>query len=836
MSSSTRPQLNKIGCKYVTKRDGRREDLDVRKIFNRINDASRGLKNIDPQSLTDEISVGLNNGISTSDIDEYAADIASGKVFENTEFDTLASAIVVSSHQRKIKDSFSVLMNRLCVEDKIIDPKYNTFIQENAKVLDEAINYNRDFLFNYFGFKTLVDRYLLKNRRGEVVERPQHMMMRVAVCVSDRLSVSRKQRLDRIIETYNAMSLKHYTHATPTLFHAGTVVSQLSSCFLLAPRANNAIGLTETFADIAKIAMNSGGVGLNLQDYPALGSYLHDMNAVSPGSIPMIKTMDGLVNALKLDSGNRRQSAIAVYTEPWHPDIFRFLAMKQIDSDESELAKDLFFGLWMPDLFMKRLEKKNSMWTLMCPKKCPGLSDVWGEDFEKLYEWYEKEYPDLRRVPCSDLMSAIIKSQLETGTPFMCFKDAVNRKSNQKHIGTIKCSNLCTEIMEYSSPDETAVCNLASIAVNNFVDEEGGTFDFEELRRITKLVSRNLDNVIDVTHYPTEPARKSNLRHRPVGIGVQGLADTFAMLGYAFDSAEARKLDVEIFENIYYAAVETSCELAEERGVYPSYEGSPARQGKLQFDMWREEEGRKVETTLDWDKLKREKLSQYGMRNSYLLAPMPTASTAQILGNNESIEPFTSNTYTRKVTSGLFNVVNKHLYKRLMKRGMWSSGLGNLLATTRGSIQDIEGIDADTKLLFRTVWEIPQKSLVEMAAARAPFIDQSQSLNIHISALNYSKACAKVNALHLKTWHEGLKTGLYYLRTRPASNPVPFTANEKKANETREDLARMAAERRSLMSVEDNRRGEEEEEDKLAFRRPFVCRRDIREECAACSS
>lgn len=813
-----------ITCKYVTKRDGQQENLNVRKIFNRINNASRGLRNIDPQRLTDEILVGLHNGISTSDIDEYAADVAIGKVFENIEFDTLASFIVISNHQRKITDSFSDIMNRLCVEDKIIDPTYNTFIQENAKVLDEAINYSRDFLFNYFGFKTLVDRYLLKNRRGKVVERIQHMMMRVAVCVSDRLSVSRKQRLDRIIETYNAISLKYYTHATPTLFHACTVVPQLSSCFLLAPRTNDAIGLTKTFADITRITMNSGGVGLNLQDYPALGSYLHDMNAVSPGSIPMIKTMDGLVNALKLDSGNRRQSAIAVYTEPWHPDIFKFLAMKQIDSDESELAKDLFFGLWMPDLFMRRLNN-NSMWTLMCPKKCPGLSDVWGVDFEKLYEQYEEQYPDLPRVPCSDLWYAIIKSQLETGTPYMCYKDTVNRKSNQKHIGTIKCSNLCTEIMEYSSPDETAVCNLASIAVNTFVDEDDGTFDFEKLRQITKLVTRNLDNVIDASHYPTDRARRSNFRHRPMGIGIQGLADTFAMLGYAFDSAEARKLDVKIFENIYYAAVETSCELAKERGVYPSYKGSPASRGKLQFDMWREEEGRKVETTLDWDKLKREKLSEYGMRNSYLLAPMPTASTAQILGNNESIEPFTSNTYTRKVTSGFFNVVNKHLYKRLMKQGIWSSGLGNLLATTRGSIQDIEGIDYDTKLMFRTVWEIRQRSLVEMAAARAPFIDQSQSLNIYINASTYPEACAKVNALHRTTWSEGLKTGLYYLRTRPASNPVQFTADEKKANETREALAKMAAE---LLS--DNGK----EEDEPAFQRAFVG--DNREGCAACSS
>ena len=828
------PQLDRIRCKYVTKRNGRKEALDVNKIFNRINDASRNLKNINTHSLTNEILVGLRNGISTNDIDEYAADIAFSKVLENTEFDTLASIIVVSNHQRNIKDSFSALMNRLCVKDKIIDPQYNTFIQENANVLDEAIDYKRDFLFNYFGFKTLVDRYLLRNRRGEVVERPQHMMMRVAVCVSDRFSVSRKQRLDRIIETYNAMSFKHYIHATPTLFHACTVKSQLSSCFLLAPRADDAIGLTKTFTDIAKIAMNTGGVGLNLQDYPALGSYLHDMNAVSPGSIPMIKTMDSLVNALKLSNGNRRPASIAVYIEPWHPDIFKFLAAKRIESDESELAKDLFFGLWMPDLFMKRLEKKNSTWTLMCPKKCPGLSDVWGEDFEKLYEQYEEQYPDLRRVPCSDLWNSIIRSQLETGTPYMCYKDTVNRKSNQKHIGTIKCSNLCTEIMEYSSPDETAVCNLASIAVNTFVDEDRCTFDFEKLRHITKLVTRNLDNVIDATFYPTKRARKSNLSHRPMGIGVQGLADTFALLGYAFDSAEAKDLNVKIFENIYYAAVETSCELAKERGVYPSFEDSPASQGKLQFDMWREEEGRKIETTLDWDKLKREKLSKYGMRNSYLTALMPTASTAQILGNNESIEPFTSNTYTRKVSSGFFIVVNKHLYKCLMNQGKWTSGLGNLFATTRGSIQDIEGIDTNTKYMLRTVWEIPQKSLVEMAAARAPFIDQSQSLNIHINADSFQKARAKVSSLHRATWNMGLKTGLYYLRTRPASNPVQFTVDERKAKVTRDILAKKAVE----LSGEDKKgRGEEEEEAaELAFQIASACGRDSREECVACSS
>ena len=784
---------------YVTKRNGEKEVLNRHKIENRIKNASHDLRSIDPKSLTEEIVCRIKKATSTNDIDECIADVAIEKVFENLEYDTLASNIVISNHQRKIKDSFSVIMNNL-FEDGIISPIYNAYIQENAEVLDEAIDYERDFLINYFGFKTLLNKYLLKNRRGDVVERPQHMMMRVAVCVSDIYSLNTNQCLDSIIETYNALSLKHYTHATPTLFDACTTMPHLSTGFVLAPRANDAIGLTETFGDIVRIAVNTGVVGLNLQDYPALGSYLQATNTVSPGSIPMIKTLNKLLSSID----SRRKSAIAVYTEPWHPDIFKFLAMKKMDNDESHLVNDIFLGLWMPDLFMKRLEK-NSTWTLMCPKKCPGLSDVWGEDFETLYEQYENQYPDLPRVPCSDIWSAIIESQLETGMPYICYKDAVNRKSNQKHIGTIKCSNLSTEIVQYSSHDETAVCNLASIAVNNFVNEEEGTFDFEKLREITKLVTRNLNNVIDAGFYPTEPARRSNLRHRPIGIGVQGLADTFAMLGYAFDSAEARELDVKIFENMYYAAVETSCELAKEKGVYLSYGGSPASRGKLQFDMWRDEEWRGIETTLDWDKLKREKLNEYGMRNSYLLASMPTPSTAKILGNNESIEPFNSNIITTKVNSKSFTVVNKHLVKRLKKQGMWNPGLYNLLATTRGSIQNIDGIDADTKLIFRTGWEIPQKSLVEMAAARAPFIDQSQSLNIHSSASTHQKAFAKVDALHRATWDAGLKTGLYHLRTRPAFDPVEFTADEKQAKETRNVLAKMAAERRSR-----ERRGEEE--------------------------
>ena len=765
---------------YVIKRNGKRQCLDTHKIFKRIKNASRDLENVDAKRLTYEILAKLPDNISTNDIDECIANVAIDKVFENVEYDTLASNIVISNHQRKIKDSFSVIMNKLCVEDGIVNPIYNVYIQENAKVLDEAIDYKRDFLINFSSFKTL-NKYLLKNSRGEVVERPQHMMMRVAVCVSDTYSV--QQRLEKIIETYNALSLKQYTHNTPTLFHACTNMSYLSTGFLLAPRANDAIGLTETFADIARIAVNTGRVGLNLQDYPALGSYLQGANTVSPGSIPMIKTLNNLLSSID----NRRRVAIAVYTEPWHPDIFNFLALKQIDSDGNQLIKDIFFGLWMPDLFMKRLEK-NSTWTLMCPKMCPGLSDVWGEDFERLYEQYEEQYPYLPRVPCSDIWSAVIKSQLETGMPSICYKDAVNRKSNQKHIGTIKCSNFSTECMEYSSHDETAVCNLASIAVNNFVNEEEGTFDFEKLREITKLVTTNLDNSIRATYYHTKNMSRSNYSHRPIGIGVQGLADTFAMLGYAFDSAEARELDVRIFESMYYAAVETSCELAKESGVYSSYKGSPASRGKLQIDMWREENLRTIETTLDWDKLKREKLSKYGMCNSYLLALMPTPCTATILGNNESIEPFSSNIITTKLDNKKFlTVVNKHLVKRLKKQGMWNPGLCNLLATTRGSIQDIDGIDADTKLIFRTVWEIPQKSLVEMAAARAPFIDQSQFLNIHISASPYQKLFAKVNTLHRTIWSKGLKTGLYHLRKGPDS--IQLTANEEKARETREILA-----------------------------------------------
>ncbi|KAK3883929.1 hypothetical protein Pcinc_011784 [Petrolisthes cinctipes] len=525
-----------------------------------------------------------------------------------------------------------------------------------------------------------------------------------------------------------------------------------------------------------------------------MGSYMKETNSQSKGLIPLLKMTDCFVAATKQDSGNRRQTAVAVYNELWHPDLINFLKMRRPGTDETDMAKYLFFGLWVNDLFMERLVE-NGTWTLMCPKRCPGLSDLYGEEFKKKYEEYERTMPDLPKIQCKKLWSEIIVAQIETGLPFMCFKDAVNYKSNQKHIGTIRCSNLCTEIMEYSSSDETAVCNLASVAVNMYVDKETRTFDFGKMTDDVRIVTKNLDNVIDRTRYPTEEARRSILRHRPVGIGIQGLADAFMLMGMVYGDPESMILNRRIAEHIYYAAVEASCDLAKERGTYPAFEGSPASQGLLQFDLWRDEQERKtargfttkfrpIVTELDWDMLKRDKLLKHGMRNSYVVAPMPTASTAQILGNNESFEPFTSNLYTRNVMNGMFKVVNKHLFRHLFENNMWSPGWGDLMLDTHGSVQDIEGLDEHTKKMFRTVWEMPQKMLVDMAIDRAPFVDQSQSLNVFMDE-DMTDAFGKLTKLHMYTWRMGLKTGMYYLRTPPPSNATQFAVDHDRVKQTR---------------------------------------------------
>lgn len=813
----------KKGCKKVVKRSGEVEDFEEHKMYERmVNSCKELTHHIDLIAFLDEIVSSLRDYVSTQDIDDYIASMAYNKVFKNNIFDKISTNILVSNNHRTITKPFHVIMEDM-TKIGIIGTKFNSFVQRNSTAIENALRHDRDYDFSFFGLRTLYDKYLLKNRSGRMVERPQHMFMRVAIMVSV-VEDEEKQWLKRTLENYELLSTKKYTHATPTLFNACTVTPQLSSCFLVTPQGGSSLeGLVKTFEDIAKISINTGGVGIAMQDYAARGSYVETANAKSRGLIPFLRVMDELVDAIKLDSGNKRQTAVAVYCELWHPDIMTLIEMKCPSSKPEEFAKNLFFGVWVNDLFMERLAN-NGEWTLMCPIKCPGLSKVYGEEFERLYTDYETKNPDLKRVPCSTIWISLLKAQLESGTPYLCFKDSVNRKSNQKHIGAINCSNLCTEIMEYSSEDETAVCNLASIAVNMFVSKDGSHYDFDGLVKCTKKAIRNLNTTIDVTHYPTEKAKNSNMNHRPVGIGIQGLADAFILMGMSYGDNESKTLNRRIAEHIYYAAVEESCDMAKEQhdklktklsqeefallgrfpGAYPKFEGSPASQGKLQFDLWKDEQNEKkakgyttkfrpIVTELDWDTLKKEKLLKYGMRNAYTVAPMPTASTAQILGNNEAFEPYTNNIYTRNVTNGMFKVMNKHLYNTLNEKGLWDDGVGNLLMSTRGSVQDIEGLDKKTKEMFRTVWEIPQKTLVDMAIDRAPFVDQSQSLNIFMDVNTFGEAYERLTKMHFYTWRMGLKTGMYYLRTPPSSNATQVAIDHEAAKATRTKILIKAA-------------------------------------------
>lgn len=912
------------GCETVVKRDGTLEAFNEHKIFKRVSSCcGHLLKHIDFFAFLGEIVPSFRNGVSTQEIDDYMAATAYNKAFKNRTFDEIATRILVTNNHRSITEPFHVIMNRM-TEKELISPFYNDFVQKNAKELERGLRHDRDYEFNFFGLRTLYDKYLLKDRTGMMVERPQHMFMREAIMVSERdLNPSNPEEgerrwLEATLETYELLSNRFYTHATPTLFNACTVEPQLSSCFLIVPKECSSLkGFTRTITDIVDITSNTGGVGIAVQDYPSRGGYVWKSNAKSRGLIPLLKATDLQVAAMKWDGGNKRQTALAVYCELWHPDIISFIEMKCPDASPDEFAKDLFFGVWVSDLFMKRLVEKG-YWTLMCPLKCPGLSDLHGEEFERKYMEYEATYPDLKRVSCQSIWVSLLKAQIETGNPYICFKDSVNRKSNQKHIGTIKCSNLCTEIMEYSSEDETAVCNLASIAVNMFVSKDGSYFDFDGLVECVKKVTRNLNMVIDVTFYPTEEARRSNMNHRPAGIGIQGLADAFLLMGMSYGDEKSKALNRRIAEHIYYAAVEESCDMAKERydklkkelspeefarlgkfpGAYPKFDGSPASQGKLQFDLWRDEQNdkrdkgcttkfRPIITELDWDRIKG-KLLKYGMRNAYLVAPMPTASTAQILGNNEAFEPFTNNFFTRNVTNGLFKVVNRHLYTAMKKEGLWDEGFGNLLMASRGSVQDIEGLSAKTKEMFRTVWEIPQKTIVDMAIDRAPFVDQSQSLNIFMDVKDFNDAAIKLTKMHLYTWRMGLKTGMYYLRS-PSSynatqvavehNAVAVTrANIKEAasaqrkkrefdacdiDEVSTDAGELVSPRKKAKRLSPNEKEADSSptkrpstatdiedadlidgllegngsagEDRLAYEK-MVCNRDNQEECLACSS
>ena len=697
-----------------------------------------------------------------------AAETAAYMTVTHPDYAILAARIAVSNLHKQTKKQWSSVVSDLY---HYVNPKNRTAspmiaketyecVMRHKDELDSAIVYDRDFNYQYFGFKTLERSYLLK-LNGKIVERPQHMIMRVAVGIWG-------DNVERVIETYNLMSNKFFTHASPTLFNAGTPQAQLSSCFLVDMKDDSIEGIYDTLKTCAMISKMAGGIGLNIHRIRATGSYIAGTNGTSNGIIPMLRVFNNTARYVD-QGGNKRPGAFAIYLEPWHADVFEFLDLRKNHGKEEIRARDLFLALWIPDLFMKRVEK-NGEWTLMCPNECPGLADCYGDEFEALYEQYEKEGRGRKTVKAQKLWYAILEAQTETGNPFMLYKDHCNRKSNQKNLGTIRSSNLCTEIVEYSAPDEVAVCNLASLALPQFVDYNDGVYDFKKLHEVTQVVVRNLNKIIDVNHYPVKEAYNSNMRHRPIGVGVQGLADAFLALRMPFESPEARELNKQIFETIYHAALTASCDLAKEQGPYSTYEGSPVSQGILQYDMWNV-----TPTSLwDWDALK-VKIKEHGVRNSLLLAPMPTASTSQILGNNECFEPYTSNIYQRRVLAGEFQVVNPWLLKDLVDMGLWSDNMKNRIIAEGGSIQNIPNIPADIKALYKTVWEISQRTVVQMAADRGAFIDQSQSLNIHMR----EPSMGKITSMHFTGWKLGLKTGMYYLRTQAAAQPIQFTVDQE---------------------------------------------------------
>ena len=767
----------------VIKRDGRKETVKFDKITARIEKLSYGLNSdfVKTIEIAKKVIDGLYDGVSTQELDELAAETAATLTTKHPDFATLAARIAVSNLHKTTSKSFSSTMKRLYTyvnpktgeNASLLSKEVYGIINKNAALLDSSIIYDRDFSYDYFGFKTLEKSYLLK-LDGKVVERPQHMLMRVAVGIH-------MDDIDSVLETYNLLSEKWFTHATPTLFNAGTPKPQLSSCFLLTMKEDSIDGIYDTLKQCAKISQSAGGIGLSIHNVRATGSYIKGTNGVSNGIIPMLRNFD--MTARYVDQGGgKRKGSFAIYIEPWHSDIFEFLQLKKNHGKEELRARDLFYAMWIPDLFMKRVES-NEDWSLFSPDEAKNLHETYGEEFEKLYEKYEKEGKARKTVKAQDLWFEILEAQIETGNPYILYKDAANKKSNQKNLGTIKSSNLCTEIIEYTSPDEVAVCNLASIALNKFVKDDL-TYDHQKLYEITKVITRNLNKVIDVNYYPVEEARNSNLRHRPIGIGVQGLADTFILMRQSFDSPEAKQLNAEIFETIYFAAMESSMEIAQKEGPYKTYEGSPVSKGIFQFDMWGVVPSSK---RWDWTKLKRE-VKKHGVRNSLLLAPMPTASTSQILGNNECFEPYTSNIYTRRVLSGEFIVVNKHLLKDLIKLNLWNENMKDRLMESNGSIQGFEEIPEDIKQLYRTVWEVSQKSIIDMAADRGAYICQSQSMNIHMQDANFGK----LTSMHFHAWKKGLKTGLYYLRTKAAADAIKFTiVKEEKSMDKEEQQSAM---------------------------------------------
>ena len=751
----------------VVKRDGRTEPVQFDKITARIKKLCYELhESVDPTKVAMRVIEGVYDGVTTTELDNLAAEVAATNAVTHPDYASLASRIAVSNLHKGTKKSFAETMedlytyvdpitgeNASLVANDVIE-----IIRDNAEFLDSQIIYDRDFNYDYFGFKTLERSYLLKIN-NEIVERPQHMLMRVAVGIH-------KDDLDAVVETYNGLSEGWFTHATPTLFNSGTPKPQMSSCFLLTTQEDSISGIYDTLKQCAKISQNAGGIGLSIHDIRATGSYIKGTNGTSNGIVPMLRVFNDTARYVD-QGGGKRKGSFAIYIEPWHADIHDFLDLKKNHGKEEQRARDLFYALWIPDLFMKRVEE-NGEWTLMCPNECPGLADNHGTAFEKLYTKYEAEGKGRKTIKAQDLWFKILESQIETGTPYMLYKDAANGKSNQQNLGTIRSSNLCTEIIEYTAPDEVAVCNLASLALPKYVNN--GLFDHEKLFQVTYQVTKNLNRIIDRNYYPIPEARNSNMRHRPIGLGVQGLADVFILMRYPFDSDEARALNREIFETIYYAACTASKDLAKEEGAYETFKGSPASEGRLQFDLW----GVAPTDRWEWDVLKDE-IKEHGMRNSLLLAPMPTASTAQILGNNECFEPYTSNIYTRRTLSGEFIIVNKHLLRDLTKLGLWDDDMKNRIISANGSIQNINEIPDNLKALYRTAWEIPQRALIDMSADRGAYICQSQSLNVFMENVN----TAKLTSMHFYSWKKGLKTGMYYLRTKAATDAIKFTVDKK---------------------------------------------------------
>lgn len=749
---------------YVIKRDGRRQEIKFDKVTARIQKLCYGLdlNHVDPIAVALKVIEGIYDGVTTVELDNLAAEVAAMLTTRHPDYTLLASRIAISNLQKNTLKSFAQTIHNLYhyVDastgrvSPLISQEIFEIVQKNAEILDASIIYDRDFGYDYFGFKTLERSYLLR-MNGKVVERPQHMMMRVALGMH-------KEDIPAAIETYNLMSERWFTHATPTLFNAGTPNPQMSSCFLLETEDDSIDGIFDTLKSCAKISQSAGGIGLSIHNVRATGSYIRGTGGSSNGIIPMLRVFNDTARYID-QGGGKRKGSFAIYLEPWHADIYAFLDLRKNTGKEEQRARDLFTALWIPDLFMQRVEE-NGEWSLFCPNEAPGLADCWGKEFEDLYKRYEEEGRARKKVKAQELWFRILDSQIETGTPYMLYKDACNRKSNQKNLGTIKSSNLCAEILEYTSPDEIAVCNLASIALPRFV--VNGEFDHQKLFEISKTVTRNLNRVIDNNSYPVPQAKKSNVLHRPIGIGVQGLADVFILMKLPFESDEARQVNKEIFETMYFGAMTASKELAEEEGAYATYEGSPVSKGIFQYDMWDVTPGPRW----DWAGLKAE-VARHGIRNSLLIALMPTASTSQILGNNECFEPYTQNLYSRRVLSGEFIVVNKYLMRDLVRLGLWDEEMKNKICAANGSIQHIEEIPNFIKEIYKTVWEIKQRAVIDMAADRGAYICQTQSLNLFVENPNFSK----LTSMHFYAWKQGLKTGMYYLRSKAAAEAIKFT-------------------------------------------------------------